>query len=287
MAMRFSNTCNVRVERRGERGEGSALRLPLSFPTPNPRPLVPRAFTLIEMLIVISIMMILAVAAANMMGPSMDGRRVREAARALNVYLSSARNRAMEIGRPCGVTLRRLNNTSAVMTLDQCEVLGICSVGWPPKPITTPPTTTKVGTQPLQLPAGAVIDLDASGVDDGTNSSNGTIFGNADVTILFSPNGSVDGIQIGTAASAPVVYPIFLLIGKNERVGTALAVTAADKQIDSKLANCQDVANYWVTINPQTGMVGTEPVGSRAASPPTSISIGRDHAREAIGMGGK
>ena len=245
---------------------------------------VPRAFTLIEMLIVITIMVILAVMAANMLGPAMDGRRIREAARAVNVYVSSARNRAMEIGRPCGVTLRCA--TSAVMTLDQCEVLGIYSVGWPPKPTSTPPTTTKVGNQPLQLPAGAVIDLGASGVDDGTNSGNGTIFGNADVTILFSPNGSVDGIQIGAATPSPVVYPIFLLVGKNERVGTAVA-TGGDLAIDSKLANCQDVANYWVTINPQTGVVGTEPVGSRTANPPTTISIARELARDAIGMGGK
>ncbi|MCX5654103.1 MAG: hypothetical protein NTY65_05575, partial [Planctomycetota bacterium] len=70
----------------------------------------------------ISILMILAAAAANVMRPALDGRRIREAARAVNVYLSSARNRAMETGRPCGVMLRRFGGTPAVMNLDQCEV---------------------------------------------------------------------------------------------------------------------------------------------------------------------
>jgi type II secretory pathway pseudopilin PulG len=80
--------------------------------------------TLVEMLIVISIMAILTVAALKLMQPVED-RRVREAARAVNVYISSARNRAIEIGRPCGVIFRRANGTNfptASTVLDQCEV---------------------------------------------------------------------------------------------------------------------------------------------------------------------
>jgi type II secretory pathway pseudopilin PulG len=84
----------------------------------------PLAFTLIELLIVISIIMILAVATLKVMQP-LGERRVREAGRAVNVYISSARNRAMEIGRPCGVIFRRANGANsptASMVLDQCEV---------------------------------------------------------------------------------------------------------------------------------------------------------------------
>jgi prepilin-type N-terminal cleavage/methylation domain-containing protein len=83
-----------------------------------------RGVTLVEMLIVISIMVILMVGAFKVMQPLAD-RRVREAARAVNVYISSARNRAIEIGRPCGVIFRRatsLNMPAAAMVLDQCEV---------------------------------------------------------------------------------------------------------------------------------------------------------------------
>jgi type II secretory pathway pseudopilin PulG len=96
----------------------SAFRL-----SPSPFRLPPSAFTLIEMLIVVSIMMILVAAAASVMRPAGDSRRIREAARAINVYLSSARNHAMETGRPCGVmfhTLPGANN--AIVSMDQCEV---------------------------------------------------------------------------------------------------------------------------------------------------------------------
>lgn len=85
-------------------------------------------FTLIEMLIVVSIMMILVAAGASLFRPAGDSRRTREAARAISGYLSSARNRAMEIGRPCGVIFQRAKNSagavtsSCAMTLQQCEV---------------------------------------------------------------------------------------------------------------------------------------------------------------------
>ena len=82
-----------------------------------------RGVTLVEMLIVISIIVILTVTAIKVVQP--DGqRRVREAARAVNVYLSSAQHRAMEIGRPCGVIFHRDNGTNfptASTVLDQCE----------------------------------------------------------------------------------------------------------------------------------------------------------------------
>jgi type II secretory pathway pseudopilin PulG len=80
--------------------------------------------TLVEMLIVISIIVILTVASLKLITPAED-RRVHEAARAVNVYISSARSRAIEIGRPCGVIFRRTNIgnfPTASTILDQCEV---------------------------------------------------------------------------------------------------------------------------------------------------------------------
>ena len=90
----------------------------------------PRAFTLIEMLIVVTIIMMLVAAALTTMRPALESRRIREAARAIDMYLGSARNRAMETGRPCGVMFRcfrSANGTIAttppcVMNADQCEV---------------------------------------------------------------------------------------------------------------------------------------------------------------------
>jgi type II secretory pathway pseudopilin PulG len=78
------------------------------------------------MLIVIAIMLLLVAAAATIMPAATEARRVREAGRGLNVYLGSARNRAMESGRSCGVTFHFLGGTLSAapcaMNLDQCEV---------------------------------------------------------------------------------------------------------------------------------------------------------------------
>ena len=69
------------------------------------------------MLIVISIIMILTVVTLKAIQPTGD-RRVREAAREVNVYISSARNRAIEIGRPCGVIFHRATGTNTPNGLD-------------------------------------------------------------------------------------------------------------------------------------------------------------------------
>ena len=61
------------------------------------------------MLVVVTIMMLLVAVSATAFRPANDSRRIREAARAINVYLGSARNRAMETGRPCGVIFRRFS----------------------------------------------------------------------------------------------------------------------------------------------------------------------------------
>ncbi len=93
--------------------------LPLGEGTKNGR-----GVTLVEMLIVITIIVILTVAAIKVVQPTGE-RRVREAVRAVNVYISSAQHRAIEIGRPCGVIFHRANGTNfptASTVLDQCEV---------------------------------------------------------------------------------------------------------------------------------------------------------------------
>jgi len=116
------------------KGEGTRVSLaPRRSPlAPRPSPLSTNssfiihhsAFTLVEMLVAVSIIVLLMFAAVRVLQPIAE-RRVREAARMVNVYISSARNRAMEIGRPCGVILRRATNTNtptACTVLDQCEV---------------------------------------------------------------------------------------------------------------------------------------------------------------------
>jgi prepilin-type N-terminal cleavage/methylation domain-containing protein len=59
-----------------------------------------RGITLIELLVVMFILLMLTTVALPMLQPDDDSRRIREAARMVNVYLSSARLRAMETGGP-------------------------------------------------------------------------------------------------------------------------------------------------------------------------------------------
>jgi prepilin-type N-terminal cleavage/methylation domain-containing protein len=66
-----------------------------------------RGVTLVELLIVVSIMIILAAIALPAMQTGMESRRTREAALAFHVYLGSAQVRAIETGRPVGVLLER------------------------------------------------------------------------------------------------------------------------------------------------------------------------------------
>jgi hypothetical protein len=50
--------------------------------------------------------------------PALTGRQVREGARMVNVFINSARNRAVQLGRPAGVWLDRFNgNNEACMSL--------------------------------------------------------------------------------------------------------------------------------------------------------------------------
>ncbi len=59
--------------------------------------------TLVELLAEIIIMTMLAAAALPVIAPAMQNRQVREGARIVNGFLTGARNRAMQTGRPVGV----------------------------------------------------------------------------------------------------------------------------------------------------------------------------------------
>ena len=77
------------------------------------------------MLIVIGILLMLVTVAVTVMPSATETRRIREASRLVTVYLSSARNRAMESGRPCGVTFHYYaagTSPGFAMAADQCEV---------------------------------------------------------------------------------------------------------------------------------------------------------------------
>lgn len=82
-----------------------------------------RGITLVELLVVITIMMVLAAFVLPKLQLNGEGRRIREAARLTSVFLNSARSRAAETNRPVGVLFERSAvNQHAVTILRQVEV---------------------------------------------------------------------------------------------------------------------------------------------------------------------
>ena len=105
------------------------------------------------------------------------------------------------------------------------------------------------------MPAPTVVDLYASGAGAAYNGST-----TSDFTLLFLPNGSVAGVFVGSAPLTPVTAPIFLLVGKRERMTNDTATYVQNNTNEPTFTNYQDLKNLWVIINPQTGLVSTEPV---------------------------
>jgi prepilin-type N-terminal cleavage/methylation domain-containing protein len=81
-----------------------------------------RGMTLVELLVVMAIIMLLAAATIPRLRPEMNRSRIREAARSVQLYLSTARNQAIATGRSCGVMLERLPaEPGCSMSLAQVE----------------------------------------------------------------------------------------------------------------------------------------------------------------------
>ncbi|MEX0936931.1 MAG: prepilin-type N-terminal cleavage/methylation domain-containing protein [Pirellulales bacterium] len=94
--------------------------------TPHAKPIDSRrrsGITLVELLVVIIIVSVVVAAAIPVALPAIESRRMREAARGVNLFLLGARSRAMEIGRPVGVLFQRApEEPRAVTTLRYVEV---------------------------------------------------------------------------------------------------------------------------------------------------------------------
>ena len=92
-------------------------RQALRLPTGHARIFHARAgMTLIELLIVIVILTTLVAAAIPILSPSSNDRRIREASRAVNTYITAAQTKAMELRRPVGVALKNFRQIQAMPT---------------------------------------------------------------------------------------------------------------------------------------------------------------------------
>lgn len=106
----------MNAESREQRAEGQTTfgrRSRSGSPLSALRP--PLGLTLVELLIVIIILSTLVSAAIPILAPSNDDRRLREATRGANSFISAAQMRAVQLQRPFGVAIKRLSqdtNTS-------------------------------------------------------------------------------------------------------------------------------------------------------------------------------
>jgi len=122
-------------------------------------------------------------------------------------------------------------------------------------------------TAPVGLPQGAVIDLEFSGTD------NEAFALGSDVTIVFSPSGEVDYVADKLGKYTPT-DSIYLLVGRWDRI-SALGVDSlqstgeAITMAEDGLWNYEDATNFWVTVNPRSGLVSTTEV-----NPPVNYAIG-------------
>ena len=110
---RLESCCCAETESVGRgRSVGASRISPFRHP---PSAFPPRSgLTLIELLMVIIILTILVSAAIPIMAPTNDDRRLREASRMVNAYITGAQMKAIESQRPYGVMIKRLSQNTNV-----------------------------------------------------------------------------------------------------------------------------------------------------------------------------
>ena len=140
------------------------------------------------------------------------------------------------------------------------------------------PTPTSV--EPLQLPDGIAVDLEASGIfgevpfhySDGNS---GTILNetvdDSPIYILFSPDGNIERVQLqrvqqdGAQAITQLITPtnnVALLVGRRELIpaDTTLDLTSGSEtqqELEKSKLNWLNLESRWVVIGAQTGAVVT------------------------------
>ena len=127
--------------------------------------------------------------------------------------------------------------------------------------------------QPLTLPVGTTVDLGCSGTD-----SKPRLFdtGKGDVTIMFSPNGSVGRIYWDShdfnkvtmifefdPHNADAIEPIYLLIGWRDLIENVSKLEDPSGNIDEEnISNWQNLSNLWIALSSQSGLVTTAELAS-------------------------
>lgn len=129
-------------------------------------------------------------------------------------------------------------------------------------------------TSPIGLPQGAVVDLEYSG-----DETSGFALG-GDVTVVFAPSGEVLYVEDVEGQFVPT-EPLYFLVGRWDRI-SALGCGEDENGewvtfTEDGLWNYEDGSNFWVSINPRTGLVSTNEVNQ-----PVNYTSGEDEESQKI-----
>lgn len=140
---------------------------------------------------------------------------------------------------------------------------------------------------PQQLTEGRIIDLQWSGVGppqvNGVTDTYRRFAASApvsSVSVVFDGTGRARQIVVGSARLV-VTGPVFLLVGRADRVGQAYAAAAGGAD-DSVGANWQYADSHWIAIDPFTGVVRSAECKPQA----TTVIESQEWIRQTLVTGG-
>lgn len=154
---------------------------------------------------------------------------------------------------------------------------------------------------PVRLPGRTVIDLTASGTDSmaltgpplgfvpvDKDAGTSGVQDPSSVIVMFNPDGRVSTVYYQDTPRA-VTEVLYFLVGRWERMP---AESGGPPLAEDGLYNWQDITNFWIVINPNTGLVLSAPllgdtVAATGVKTPSNLIVARDDARNMRGIGGR
>ncbi len=178
------------------------------------------------------------------------------------------------------------------------------------------------GAMPARLPSGTVIDLASSGTDSMAlqgappafiptdhDVATSEIEDRAPVVIVFSPDSRISRVihdrqrivvsrnggraRVIERRQEAVTEPVYFLIGRWERMPAVASTPRGQPLAEDNLYNWQDLTNFWLVVNPNTGLAVVTPLSGDVLLPGTNIKvpsdlyISRNDARQMKGVGGR
>jgi len=182
-------------------------------------------------------MTMLAAAALPVIAPAMQNRQVREGARIVNGFLTGARNRAMQTGRPVGVVFERMQGLpEACVTLSYAEV---------PPPYTGDLLGSHISTANIAGPGWVVTGLNPVTVDPMSTPP----------TVVSQDVGWNGLVRVGDLIKFNYIGHTFRLTGAIDPNTNGPVQPALDPSTNTMMAGGVNAAGYYI-VPPGNGPSG-------------------------------